>query len=161
MSLSSISISGRLKEDPKKRLTTNNVPITNLLLEVAFVGRGPKPGESQLITQIVRINAWRDLADECESLKSGDIVLVSGRALINAYTTQEGKKKRELEIDASSVTLMTNILELKRPEAVVDSSSSKITEKSSGKDAFSVSPGSLEQGSDLNEIINSQEEIPF
>lgn len=161
MSLSNITISGTLKEDPKKRFTPTNVAVTNLLLEVAFMGRGQRPGETQLVRQLVRVNAWRDLADYSESrFKSGDKLLVTGRALINSYTTPEGKRKRELEIDASSIVLLQDLIQVELPEKVQEKSTEKPSIKK--KESFSTTNEfELEPISDLSEAISSQEEIPF
>lgn len=151
MSLSNITVSGRLKEDPVKRFTPSNIPVANLLLEIAYVGRGYK---GELSCQAIRVNAWRDLANECEqNLKAGDKIIVSGRVQINSYTTNEGKKKKEVEIDANSVVRVKDILELKTPiTASVPSE----------KESFATVPsGSKEEINDFNETVSNQEEIPF
>ena len=152
MSLSSITVSGRLKEDPVKRFTPSNIPVTNLLLEIAYIGRGYKNGE--LSCQVVRVNAWRDLANECEQkLKAGDKIIVTGRVQINAYTTNEGKKKKDVEIDANSVVRVKDILELETP---------KTESVPSQKETFATTPsGSAEEMGNFNEIVTNQEEIPF
>lgn len=155
MSLSSITLSGRLRSAPDKRQTPTNIPVTNLLLEVAFMGRGNKPGESRLISQLVKVNAWRDLAEICAGFSAGDKVLVTGRAQINAYTTQDGKRRREVEIDATNVTKLEDVLSLESPPAE-DENSEQDSITNSGKnnkDEFATTP-------DI-ETLNSQEEIPF
>ncbi|MBI1858550.1 MAG: single-stranded DNA-binding protein [Candidatus Melainabacteria bacterium] len=153
MSLSSITISGKLKSNPDKRLTPNNIPVTNLLIEVGFVGRGQKPGEVQLLSQVVKVNAWRDLAEDVEkNFSVGDKVVVTGRAQINAYTTTDGKRKRELEIDANSVVHVDKVLNIEFPESLADEEQSKPSNKGT-QDSF-------EQVPDI-EALNTQEEIPF
>lgn len=135
MSLSSITFSGTLKKDPEKRFTPTNIPVTNLILEVCYIPRGSQQIQDNIATQVVRVNAWRDLANECEqNLKAGDKVLVIGKAQINAYTNNEGKKKREIEIDANSVVLLNEVLSVRPLPVPV---------------------------SDVNEIISNTEEIPF
>ena len=152
MSLSNITVSGRLKEDPVKRVTPSNIPVTNLFLEITYIGRGYKNGE--LSCQTVRVNAWRDLANECEqNLKAGDRIIVSGKVQINAYTTSEGKKKKEVEIDANSVVRVKDILELETPASV---------SMPSQKESFTTVPSdSAEVTNDFNEVVSNQEEIPF
>ena len=106
MSLASITISGTLQENPEKRFTPSNIAVANLKLEICYIQRG----SAGLSSQTVRVNAWRDMADYCEQkLRTGDKVIVSGRAMINAFTTQDGKKKRVLEIDATSITPVKEI----------------------------------------------------
>ena len=148
MSLSTITVSGILKENPEKRFTPSNVAISNLKLEVCYMQKG----SAGLSSQIIRVNAWRDLADFCEQkLKAGDKVIITGRAMINAFTTQDGKKKRVLEIDAASIIPMKDILELQPPPK-------KDSEQE--RETFKQTSSNTEQASNFEEITNT-EEIPF
>ncbi|MBI2995994.1 MAG: single-stranded DNA-binding protein [Candidatus Melainabacteria bacterium] len=134
MSLSSVTISGTLKKDPEKRYTPTSIPVTNLMIEVTYVPRSSQTGKGYS-SQVVRVNAWRDLAEKCEQeLKAGDKVLVIGRVQINSYTTNDGKRKREIEIDANSIISIEDILTVKLP--------------------------STKETSDV-EVITTAEEIPF
>ena len=152
MSLSSITVSGTLKEDPEKKLTPSNIAVANLKLEICFVPRGSGVQPGTISSQTVRVNAWRDMAEYCEQkLKAGDKVIVTGRAMINAFTTNDGKKKRVLEIDAASVVPIKSILEL-QPPLKKDSEQERET--------FKQTSSNVEQGSNLDEITNT-EEIPF
>ncbi len=149
MSLSTITVSGTLKEDPEKKVTPSNVAVANLKLEICYVQRG----SGGLSSQTVRVNAWRDMAEYCEQkLKAGDKVIVTGRAMINAFTTNDGKKKRVLEIDAISVTPIKDVLELQPPP--------KKETAESERETFKQTSPNLEQISGLDEITNT-EEIPF
>lgn len=153
MSLSSIVISGTLKKDPEKRFTPTNIPVANIIIEISYIPRASQQVEG-LSSQTVRVNAWRDLAESCEkNLKAGDKVLVIGRAQINAYTTNDGKKKRELEIDANTITLLNDVLSIVVPK------SSEKNEKT--EDTFKKSSQDLEQVSSLEESFSGSEEIPF
>ncbi len=149
MSLATITVSGTLKEDPEKRLTPNNITVADLNLEICYVPRG---SGAVLSSQIVRVNAWRDMAEYCEkNLKAGDKLVVTGRAIMNNFTTKDGKKKRTLEIDATSVVPIKNILELQPPLK-------KDAEQE--KETFKQTTSNIEQVSNLDEITNT-EEIPF
>ena len=148
MSLSSFTFSGTLIKDPEKRFTPTSIPVANLMVEVCYVPRG---GQEAPSSQVIRVNAWRDLAEECErTLKTGDKVIISGRAQMNAYTNNDGKKKREIEVDATSVTLINNILSLQLPQK-------EIKEKST----FKKSEQQFESGSGFGEMVANTEEIPF
>ena len=152
MSLASITVSGTLKENPEKKLTPTNVAVANLKLEICFVPRGSGVQSGALSSQIVRVNAWRDLAEYCEQkLKAGAKVIVTGRAMINAFKTNDGKNKRVLEIDATSIVPIKNILELQPPLKKDSNEQEKETFKQTS---------SVEQASNLDEITNT-EEIPF
>ena len=153
MSLNSFTVSGTLKKDPEKRFTPTNIPVTNFVLEVTFVPRVSQSQQGEnILSQTVRVNAWRDLADECErKLKAGNKVLIIGRAQVNAYTNNEGKKKREVEIDATSIVLLEDILSVQPP------ASSEKAEKTS----FKKPTEEVGQVSNLEEAITNTEEIPF
>lgn len=142
MSLSTITVSGTLKEDPEKRFTPTNIAVTNLKLEVCYVPRGSGIQSGTISSQTIKVNAWRDMAEYCEkNLRAGDKIIVTGRAMINNFTTNDGKKKRTLEIDTTSVVPVRNILELQPPPK-------KDTEQK------------IEQVLSLDEVTNT-EEIPF
>lgn len=155
MSLSFITLSGTLRKDPEKRFTPTNIPVTNLLIEVCYVPRGIQQQEG-LASQVIRVNAWRDLAEECEKkLKAGDKIVVSGRVQMNAYTNQEGKKKRELEVDATSVKLLNDILAIQPPVKKDEKELVKTTTSSFKKSIQD------EEITSVEEMISGSEEIPF
>ena len=150
MSLSSFTASGTLKEDPKKTLTPNNIAVTNLKLEICYVPRGSGVQPGTISSQTVRVNAWRDMADYCEqNLKAGDKVIVTGRAMVNNFTTNDGKKKRTLEIDASSIVPMKDVISLQPPPR---------KDSEPERETFKQTTANVEQNFD--EITNT-EEIPF
>ena len=153
MSLSSVTISGTLKTNPEKRYTPTSIPVTNFLLQITFFPRGGLNGQPrELASQTVRISAWRDLAEECEKvLKTGDKVLVIGRAQVNAYTTNDGKKKRDIEIDATQVIKLGDVSSIEVP---------KVQEEIQ-KPSFQKVSQDLEPVSGFSEIASCQEEIPF
>ena len=159
MSLNSITVTGTLKKDPEKRFTPTNIPVTNLTLEVTYVPRGSQSQSGENIaSQIIRVNAWRDLAEECErKLKAGHKILVIGRAQLNAYTNNEGKKKREIEIDAQSITLLEDVMAIVPPV----SSEKGTSEKSEKTQTFKKSSPEAEQVSNFDEVVANTEEIPF
>lgn len=149
MSLSRITISGEVQSKPEKRMTPSNVPVTNVRILVSYIGRGMgQDGERQLSSQSIKINAWRDLADVAEGLSPGDKIIVSGRAQINSYTNQEGIKKREIEVDATSLTKVENLLNIETS-----------THKKSKDSELDFENSGLT--SDLNTELNNVEEIPF
>lgn len=159
MSLSSITVSGKLKKDPEKRFTPSNIPVTNLTLEISYLPRSSELTPGGISSQIVRVNAWRDLAEECErKLKAGDKILVIGKVQINAYVSQDGKKKREIEIDANSVTKISDVLSIQLPEK---KNESEKTAKVVNNVKTEKENTDVEQISNFEEVINTTEEIPF
>ncbi len=101
MSISKIVISGQVVKTPEKRFTPNtNVAVTEFFIAVTPTPRQGQPTESALI----KVITWRDLAERCASeLQKGDTVAVDGRLQINNFTTAEGQKRKDMEIDAVSV----------------------------------------------------------
>ncbi|MBI3590338.1 MAG: single-stranded DNA-binding protein [Candidatus Melainabacteria bacterium] len=154
MSLSNITLSGTLKKDPEKRFTPTNIPVTNLLVEVCYIPRGSQAQQDGVASQTIRVNAWRDLAEECErKLKAGNKIFIVGRVQVNAYTSNEGKKKREVEVDANSITLLSDVLALQPPIK-------KEEKEQVSKPSFKKSTQDAEQVSTFDEVTNT-EEIPF
>ena len=158
MSLSSITFSGTLREDPEVRSTPSNIPVTNFKLEVCYLPRNFS-SQGSLFSEVVRVNAWRDLAGYCEKLKKGDKILVYGRPLMNSFM-KNGKKKRVLEIDATSVVQLKNILSIKLP----DKPQSADDELESTQ--YAVAPKNANGGEFDNDFltveeITNTEEIPF
>lgn len=153
MSLSNITVSGTVKKDPEKRFIQTNIPITNFIIEVTYIPRGLQNGQPKEVqSHSIKINAWRDLAEQCEaSIKSQDKVLVIGKAQINVYTTQDGKKKRELEIDANSVVLLKDALAIQPPAKKEESS----------ENTYRKSASNVDETSNLEEVLAATEEIPF
>lgn len=143
MSLSRVTVSGTVKKKPEKRFTPSNIPITNIWLEISYVGRGGN-GDG-LVSQSIRINAWRDNATEAEMLEVGDKIIVSGRLQVNKYTTNDGKKKTDYEIEANSITPLKDLQSI---EVSLEEDSQE-------------PGGPSEQTGDLNEMVESTEEIPF
>ena len=154
MSLSAITVSGTLTDKPEKSLTPSNIPVTNLKLAICYVSRN-SANRGNLTSEIIRINAWRDLAEYCEKLDKGDKVLVTGRALINSFT-KNGKKKRVLEIDAVSVVLVKSVLELHTP--LKSHTDEALAQDENPKNKIK---NEFDETSTLEEVVSNAEEIPF
>lgn len=155
MSLSKIVISGRVVRAPEKRFTpNNNVAVTEFTIGVDVQNRQ----EGTVDTNFVKVITWRDLAERCsQEIKKGDVVCVDGRLQINNYTTQEGQKKREVEIDASAVENLSQTVAQGGSRGAGDQeekSLAKVSGRGQGK-----APAKGEE--DLDAIFSSEDEIPF
>lgn len=141
MSLSKIVVSGQVIKSPEKRFTPNtNVAVTEFAIAVKSP---PRQGQPQEPTP-VKVICWRDLAERiAQEVQKGDMVCVDGRIQINNYQTQEGQKKRSVEIDAINVE---NLAKLTGGE-------------SRPKAAAAVSSGQSQE--DIDSIFASEDEIPF
>lgn len=156
MSLSKIVISGRVVKAPEKRFTPNtNVAVTEFTLGVDSQNR--QDGTTD--TNFVKVITWRDLAERCaQELKKGDVVAVDGRLQINNYTSSEGQKRRDVEVDAQAVeNLTTTVSQTGKARTEGDGDGENLV-PSRGK---SKGAGSAPKGEDLDAIFSSDDEIPF
>lgn len=97
MTLAKITVSGKITKNPEKRFTQNNLPITSFVMDV-------NPQDETL----VRVLALGNLAERtADSLKMGDTVLVDGRLQTNTAKSTNGKERRIIEINASTVEKVT------------------------------------------------------
>jgi single-strand DNA-binding protein len=157
MSLSKIVISGRVVKAPEKRFTpNNNVAVTEFTIGVD----SPNRQDGSVDTNFVKVITWRDLAERCAGeIKKGDVVAVDGRLQINNYTTAEGQKRRDVEIDASTVENLTQTVasggRSAAPEGEVEKKLAPVASRPA-KDSSKIA-----EPEDLDAIFSSEDEIPF
>lgn len=93
MTLARITVSGKVTKSPEKRFTQSNLAITSFVMDV-------NPQDETL----VRVVALGGLADKAaDTLKIGDTVLVDGRMQTASVKSTNGRERRIIEINASSV----------------------------------------------------------
>lgn len=156
MSLSKIVVSGRVIRAPEKRFTpNNNVAVTEFAIAVESQARADGTTESNA----VKVITWRDLAERCaQEISKGDLVAVDGRLQINNYTTSDGQRRRDAEIDAVAVENLTLTL---------GASGQAGKEGEDRPMARAASRGPAQKGrpaggaDDLDSIFASEDEIPF
>ena len=101
MAINHINLMGVVSRAPEYRMTPNGVPLTNFSVAVT---RPPRQEGGQPITDYVRIVTWRNIAEKVsESIKKGDLVVIEGRLLTRSYETNDGQRKKVVEVEASSV----------------------------------------------------------
>jgi len=155
MSLSKIVVSGRVIRAPEKRFTpNNNVAVT----EFAIAVESPARPDGTTETNNVKVVAWRDLAERCaQEIKKGDLVAVDGRLQINSYTTSEGQRRRDAEIDAIAVENLSQLASAApaQGQETVDRPVAKVAARAEA------AKGGPSQTEDLDSIFASEDEIPF
>ena len=157
MSLSKVVISGRVVKAPEKRFTpNNNVAVTEFTIGVD----SPNRQDGGVDTNFVKVITWRDLAERsAQEIKKGDYVAVDGRLQINNYTTAEGAKRRDVEIDAVAVENLSLSLGVDNSKGGDDESRmATVSSRPAGK-AKSIVEG--KEPEDLDAIFSSEDEIPF
>jgi single-strand DNA-binding protein len=101
MSMNHITLMGTIVRGPEHRMTPSGVPMATISIAVT---RPPRQEGGPEITDYVRITAWRNLADKVqESVAKGDLVVVEGRLTTRSYETQDGQRRKTVEVEASAV----------------------------------------------------------
>lgn len=147
MSLSKIVVSGRVVRVPEKRFTpTSNIAVTEFAIGVESHSR-----DGTTETNVVKVVTWRDLAERCaQELKKGDLVAVDGRLQMSSYTTSDGQRRREAEVEAIAVENLSRALAGAPDKEPLDRPVAKVGSRAEA-------PPSEE----LDAIFASEDEIPF
>ncbi len=150
MSLSKTVISGKVIRSPEKRFTpSNNVAVTEFAIQVESIRRGDGPAQ----TNVVKVVTWRELAERCaHEISKGDLVAVDGRLQINNYTTADGQRRREVEIDAVAVENLTTIFAGSPPKGPT-------AEEGAVAEVGAATGG--RGGQELESLFANEDEIPF
>lgn len=163
-SMSKIVVSGRVVRAPEKRFTPNtNVAVT----EFAIAVESPPRPDGTVESQSVRIITWRDLAERCANeIRKGDLVAVDGRLQVNNFTSSDGQKRRDAEIDAINVENLTALVASAGGAASYAEEGGEPAKRfvkagaTAGKPAAAgARPASKQE--DIDAIFASDDEIPF
>lgn len=101
MSMNHITLMGTIVRGPEHRMTPSGVPMATISLAVT---RPPRQEGGPEVTDYVRVVAWRNLADKVqEAVAKGDLVVVEGRLSTRSYETQDGQRRKTIEVEASAV----------------------------------------------------------
>ncbi len=102
--LNRVVLIGRLTRDPELRYLPSGQPVATFTLAVdrPFAGTG---GERK--TDFIPVVAWRKLAEQVsQHLAKGRLVAVDGRLQIREYETQDGQRRRAVEVVADHVRFL-------------------------------------------------------
>ncbi len=154
MSLSKIVVSGRVIRAPEKRFT----PSTNIAVTEFSIAVESPPRDGQTESTPIKVITWRDLAERCSTeIRKGDLVAVDGRLQINNYQSQDGQKRREVEVDAVNVENLSN---LTGSQGSFSEEKGEATLAKAGvKGGQKAKPAG--DTDDLDAIFASDDEIPF
>jgi single-strand DNA-binding protein len=101
MGVNHINLMGYITRGPEHRMTPNGVPTTNFTVAVT---RPPRTEGGPEVTDTIKVVAWRALAEKlAESLKKGDLVTIEGRLTSRSYETQDGQRRKAVEVEAHGV----------------------------------------------------------
>jgi single-strand DNA-binding protein len=101
MGINHITLMGTIVRGPESRVTPSGVPQATLSLAVT---RPPRQEGGAEVTDYVRVVAWRTVAEKVgEAVKKGDLVVVEGRLTTRSYETQDGQRRKTVEVEASAI----------------------------------------------------------
>lgn len=101
MGINHITLMGSVSRGPEFRMTQSGIP--NASFTVAVTRPARQDGAPD-ITDYVRVVAWRQLAEKVnETLGKDQLVVVEGRLTTRSYETQDGQRKKVVEVEASAI----------------------------------------------------------
>ena len=101
MGINHITLMGNVARGPEYRMTPNGVPTCSFSVAVT---RPPRQEGGAEITDYIRVVTWRNLAEKVnESIQKGDLITLEGRLQTRSYETQDGQRRKSIEIEASNV----------------------------------------------------------
>lgn len=99
-----ITVTGRIVNPPKRRVTESGVSVTSF--RVASTARRRDRETQEWVdgdSLFLNVSCWRQLADNvARSLVQGDPIVVTGRIFTRDYE-HEGQKRSSFDLDASAI----------------------------------------------------------
>ncbi len=110
-----VILTGRLATDPELRYTQTGRARTRFNIAVNQQYRDQE-GNLQETTTFIPIVVWGAQAESCANfLKKGRLVAVDGRLRIDTFETQEGERKKVVEVIAQRVEFLGGRAEAEGP----------------------------------------------
>ena len=107
-SMNKVFILGRLGKDPELRYTQNQTPVTSLSIATTDY-RNSAQGEKQEFTEWHRVTVFGRQADNVSKyLAKGSLAFFEGRLRTSSWEDQNGQKRYQTEIVASSVQFLSS-----------------------------------------------------
>lgn len=153
-SLNDIKLVGRLTRDPELRYTPQGTPVCHFRVAVSRSYKDKNSNEWKEEVAFVPCSTWRETAERCgQRLKKGSPVFIEGRLKSRDWTTKEGQKRFELEVDI----LKIQFLEM----AGEGASMSEAVSEDPGAEASSA-PVGAGAGSSRSQVAQyNDDEVPF
>ena len=104
--MNKITLIGNLTRDPEVRATPNGITVCTFTIAVNRRFANKETGERE--TDFFRINAWRQLGENCAKyLAKGRKVAVIGELQARTYEANDGTTRMSLEVQADEVEFLT------------------------------------------------------
>lgn len=110
--LNRVILIGRLANDPELKYTPSGIAVTQFRLAVNRpISNEAKQGGQEAQADFISIVAWRQSAEFAANyLGKGRLVAIEGRLQVREYVTQDGQKRRDVEV------VSDNLKSLERPK---------------------------------------------
>lgn len=147
---------GRLTRDPELRHTQTNIPVASFTLAVDRGFNRGSTGEGQQSADFINIVAWRNTAEFVSKwFRKGQLVAVSGRIQTRTWKDRDGNNRTSVEVVADDCYFA----ESKKSENA--SSSSPSASNDAFGSGFQNDFAPVTPGSDFEELIGDDGELPF
>jgi single-strand DNA-binding protein len=104
--LNRVVLIGNLTDDPELRYTQNGVARTRFAIAINRRWKD-REGALQEETTFVPIVVWGQQAENCANyLEKGRLVAVEGRLRIDSFETEEGERRKVIEVVAENVQFL-------------------------------------------------------
>jgi single-strand DNA-binding protein len=101
MSINHITLMGTIVRGPEFRMTPSGVPSASFSVAVT---RPPRQEGGPEITDYIRVITWRQLAERVrDAVAKDDLVTIEGRLSTRSYETNDGQRRKTIEVEASQV----------------------------------------------------------
>ena len=152
--LNDVKMIGRLTRDPELRYTPQGTPVCHFRVAVSRSYKDRNSSEWKEEVAFVPCSVWRETAERCgQRLKKGSPVFIEGRLKSRDWTTKEGQKRFELEVDI----LKIQFLEM----AGEGPSSAEVVSEDPGADSSPIPTGATASGGSSKAAQFNDEEVPF
>lgn len=102
MGINHINLMGVIDRGPEFRMTQSGIPNASFTIAVTRPARQEGAPD---ITDYVRVVAWRNVAERVrDAVQKDEMVVVEGRLTTRSYETQDGQRRKVVEVEASAVT---------------------------------------------------------
>lgn len=102
MGINHITLMGVIDRGPEFRMTQSGIP--NASFTVAVTRPARQDGAPE-VTDYIRVIAWRQLAERVrDALQKDEMVVVEGRLTTRSFETNDGQRRKVVEVEASNVT---------------------------------------------------------
>ena len=103
-----ITITGRLANDPELRFAASGVAMCNISVpDQKRVKNAAGQWEDASATTWFRVTVFKEAAESlAEHARKGDMVVVTGRLITREWTNKDGEVKSSLEVDYATVAVV-------------------------------------------------------